>query len=65
MVMHGALHNVARARQTLDTYFDNLRAAFTDLVRITASGTWIVQLIGFSDVSAQLPRYLRLLADVG
>jgi hypothetical protein len=64
---HGMAHYTmsARARQTLDSYFENVRAAFSDLVRITASGTWIVQLIGFSDVSAQLPRYLNLLSEVG
>jgi len=55
----------ARARNTLDTYFEHIRTAFADIVKVTSRDAWVVQLVGFSEVSLQLPRYLEILADVG
>ncbi len=55
----------ARSRQTLDSYFEKMALAFADVVRLTASGAWVVQLIGFNHVDSQLPRYLKLLDGVG
>jgi len=64
---HGMAHYTmsARARQTLDLYFEQIQNAFADLVQMAGNDTWIVQLVGFSNVSSQLSRYLGLLADVG
>jgi len=64
---HGMAHYTmsARARQTLDLYFEHIQDAFADLVPLAGNDTWIVQLVGFSHVSSQLPRYLGLLSDVG
>jgi len=64
---HGMAHYTmsARARQTLDLYFEHIQDAFADLVQLAGTDTWIVQLVGFSHVSSQLPRYLGLLTEVG
>jgi hypothetical protein len=55
----------ARSDPSLDTYFRRLRRAYEDLVEVIDPETWLVQLVGFSDVAAQLPRYLRVMDDVG
>lgn len=55
----------ARADKTLDTYFQRLADAYRDLASLASEITWIAQLVGFSDVPSQLPRYLDTMAAVG
>jgi hypothetical protein len=60
---HYTMH--ARSQQTLDAYFSRLRAAYADLAKLTTTQTWVVQMVGFNDVSTQLPRYLDVMESVG
>lgn len=55
----------ARAEPTLNTYFNRLQAAYADLVCTFDASTTLVQLVGFSDVDRQLPRYLDAMDDIG
>lgn len=54
-----------RKRPRLDTYFDNIRAVISSLAALAGPHTTIVQMIAFSDRSWQLPRYLKILEEVG
>lgn len=55
----------ARAEPTLNTYFSRLKIAYSDLVSTFDAQTTLVQLVGFSDVDRQLPRYLDAMSSVG
>jgi hypothetical protein len=55
----------ARAEPTLNTYFSRLQQAYADLVRTFDADTTLVQLVGFSDVDRQLPRYLEAMTTIG
>lgn len=64
---HGMSHYTlsAKASPTLDPYFERLTAAWTDLARIASESTWVVQLVGFSQASRDLPRYLKAMEAAG
>jgi hypothetical protein len=49
----------------LRTYFDNLRAAMSSIMRICGPETTIIQMVAFSDPAWQLPRYLEVMDEVG
>lgn len=55
----------ARSDRSLDTYFRRLGAAFEDIAAMCGRKTWILQVVGFNDVEAQLPRYLSTLFRCG
>ena len=55
----------ARAEPTLNTYFGRLQHAYADLVSTFDADTTLVQLVGFSDVDRQLPRYLEAMNTIG
>lgn len=55
----------ARSAQTLDSYFKQLADAFADIRRLCKPTAHVVQIVGFSNVSEQLPRYLKVMSDCG
>lgn len=55
----------ARSDRTLATYFRRLEAAFADIARLCGANTWLVQVVGFSDVDDQLRRYLATMTRAG
>jgi hypothetical protein len=52
-------------QKTLKTYFDRLEKAFYSIRPLIAGDAVIVQLVGFSDPSWQLPAYLEALGKAG
>ena len=54
-----------RSRQTLDNYFERLRAAYADIAQLAGANTWVVQMVGFNQVDSQLPQYLEIMSAVG
>jgi hypothetical protein len=54
-----------RKNPNLQTYFDNLKAAFASISRICDPETVIVQLVAFSDARWQLAQYLEVMSDSG
>lgn len=64
---HGLSHYTmnARHKRTLDPYFAHLHSAFHDLSGMLTPDTLIVQIVGFSDPSTQLPRYLGAIETAG
>lgn len=46
-------------------YFDMVTAAFRSVKSVIDSQAWVVQLIGFADTKAQLPRYLEAMDAAG
>jgi hypothetical protein len=55
----------ARAEPTLNRYFSQLELAFRDLVTVISTSTVVVQMVGFSDASDQLARYLQVMRSIG
>jgi hypothetical protein len=49
----------------LRTYFENIRATMSSVVALAGAHTVIVQMVGFSEPKWQLPRYLRIMEEVG
>lgn len=64
---HGLAHYTmsARADRSLDTYFETVSSAFSDVARLVDSSTLVVQMVGFNNRELQLPRYLQAMADAG
>lgn len=64
---HGLAHYTmaARSDRTQNTYFQRLRAAYADIAQMCDPDTWLVQVVGFSDLDDQLPRYLATMTQVG
>lgn len=46
-------------------YFDAMQKVFENLARIANTETYMVQLVGFSEPKAQLPRYLEIVRNAG
>jgi len=55
----------SRTPTGLRRYFDMIRAAFTSVWALIAPDGLVVQVVGFSDVSSQLPRYLACMREAG
>jgi hypothetical protein len=55
----------ARSREGPDAYFRRIEAAWRDIAAMMTPGTWLVQLVGFSNPSAQADRYLGAMAKAG
>ena len=49
----------------LKTYFESLEASFQSIARMAGPETTIVQMIAFSEVEWQLPRYLAVMESCG
>jgi DNA methylase len=64
---HGLAHYTmaARSDRTQGTYFRQLESAYTDVARLCGKDTWLVQVVGFNDVEAQLRRYLATMNRAG
>lgn len=54
-----------RKQQSQDTYFSQIKDAFTSLANISGKETTIVQMVSFSKPKEYLPRYLQVLSDCG
>lgn len=55
----------SRKQESQDTYFSNIKDAFTSLANISGEETTIVQMVSFSKPAEQLPRYLQVMNDCG
>lgn len=55
----------ARADPSLDSYFARLTEAFRDVARLLVPETLVVQMVGFNDRPAQLPRYIDAMTEAG
>ena len=49
----------------VEDYFTNMLGAFRSVRALVADDAWVVQLVGFGDVAAQLPRYLEMMKAAG
>ncbi len=54
-----------RKNPGLQSYFDNLKAAFNSVVAMADEETTIVQMVAFSKPDWQLPKYLEVMEDCG
>lgn len=54
-----------RQNKTKIDYFTNITAAFQNLHSILKPGSIVCQLVGFSDIETQLPRYLEVMRQTG
>ena len=54
-----------RKNPELRSYFENLKASFSSIAAIAGPETTIVQLVAFSDVDWQLPKYLDVMERCG
>lgn len=54
-----------RKQKHLDNYFNNLHSSFSSLSSVCNNDTRMVQMVGFSDPTWQLPRYLDVLSKCG
>ena len=54
-----------RHDNTFESYFTNVYKSFSSLAQLSNRSTHIVQIIGFSEPSWQLPLYLETLEDAG
>lgn len=64
---HGLAHYTmaARSDRTQASYFRQLEAAYKDVAKLCDERTWLVQVVGFSDVGDQLQRYLSTMRRAG
>lgn len=64
---HGLAHYTmgARADRSQDSYFQRLTDAFRDVSKLLDPQTLVVQMVGFNDRAAQLPRYLAAMEEAG
>jgi DNA methylase len=54
-----------RAFPRLRTYFENIKATMSSVAALADERTVIVQMVAFSDLQWQLPRYLETMEEVG
>lgn len=54
-----------RKNPNLQSYFDNLREAYTSIGKVCGPKTTVVQMVAFSDADWQLPHYLEVMEDCG
>jgi DNA methylase len=54
-----------RTATGLDRYFTTIETAFRAIHRVTSPGVTVVQLVGFSDPAAQVPRYMMVMERAG
>jgi hypothetical protein len=63
----GARHYTMGDRRypELRTYFENIKATMSSVAELADKRTVIVQMVAFSEPRWQLPRYLKMMEDVG
>ena len=54
-----------RKNPQLRSYFSQLEASFSSVAAVAGKETTIIQLVAFSDASAQLPKYLQVMRRCG
>ena len=54
-----------RHHPDLKTYFDNIRCTMSSVAALAGRRTVIVQMVGFSQPGWQLPRYLKVMQQLG
>ena len=54
-----------RKQQKLRRYFEEIKQAFTSVAKVANEESWLVQMVGFSNPSWQLPMYLQALSEAG
>jgi len=54
-----------RKHPDLKTYFDNIRATMSSVAALADERTVVVQMVAFSEVEWQLPRYLEAMEEAG
>jgi len=54
-----------RKNPNLQSYFDNLREAFTSITKVCGPKTVVVQMVAFSESDWQLPHYLEVMEGCG
>ena len=54
-----------RKHPDLKTYFDNIRATMSSVAGLADDRTVVVQMVAFSEVEWQLPRYLEAMEEAG
>lgn len=54
-----------RSESGLDTYFENLKKSFLQISSLLKPQAFVVQLIAFSHIDSQLPRYLETMKIAG
>jgi DNA methylase len=54
-----------RKQPTLKTYFDNIRATMSSVAALADEHTVVLQMVAFSKVEWQLPRYLEAMQEAG
>lgn len=64
---HGASHYTFGDRQTHHKrkYFYQLKRSFASIVKLCNKDTRLVQVVGFSNITSHLPKYLEILREVG
>ena len=62
---HGLSHYTMSARNSIDLYFNKLGDAMNALASLVSRDTWVVQVVGFSDVDSHLSRYLTVMESAG
>ncbi len=64
---HGLSHYAMGGRQEkgLETYFANILKSFSSIRKVCSKETLIVQMVAFSDITWQLPKYLDVMALAG
>ncbi len=55
----------SRTPTGLNTYFDTIEASFARLYQVIAADALVVQLLAFSHIETQLPRYLAAMEQAG
>jgi DNA modification methylase len=55
----------SRQQKKLNSYYEGIRNSFSSIRNICSSNTIIVQVLAFSDISWQLPKYLEVMASAG
>ena len=64
---HGINHYTmsARNQDSSRLYFEKLRIAFSSIVNLMSTDTWMIQMVGFNNGVRQTNQYLHLMKDIG
>lgn len=64
---HGASHYTmgGRSQKGMRQYFETIRSIFSELHGLLAENALVFQLVGFSDIEAQLPKFLASMEGAG
>lgn len=64
---HGLSHYAMgdRKQKGLSTYFSNIKNSFASVRKVCNDDTIVIQVLAFSDIKWQLPKYLRTMEEAG